>query len=424
MANNWEYDYADLYRQSPMASGLPRPAEQPPAPPPQPAKAPKRGSFVARTLGRLLMLTLCAAVGFGGGWLGGQMSLRDASAAPPSVSSAPPVSDGPSGTIDPAPSTGSGNLASASAGTGSLIGVSAKTAPSVVVVTTEQVTTNGYWGQYVESGAGSGVIIRENGYIITNNHVVSGASSIKVTLNDDTEYAATVVGTDSRGDIAVLKIDATGLTPATIGNSDALAVGQTVIAVGNPLGVLGGTVTNGIVSALNREINVDGIRMTLIQTNAAVSPGNSGGGLFNEAGELVGIVNAKSSGEDAEGLGFAIPINSAIATANDLIDTGYVTGRPALGITVINIRDAQTAAQYNVSVPGVYIQSVDEGGAAALAGLEPGDRFISVDDQLIETTNDLTNLLSTYQVGDTVTVQVSRNRQLITVKVTLGEMAG
>lgn len=416
MANNWEYDYADLYRQSPMASGMPSqpPVEPASAPAPQPPK--RRGKAVKKVLSSLLMLVLCAAVGFGGGYLGGQASLRSAPPAPPAAT---PVPDA----AVTAPNTGSGSLSSATTG-GSLVNVSAKVTPSVVAVTTEQVTTNGYWGQFVESGAGSGVVIREDGYIITNNHVVSGASSIKVTMSDDTEYSATVVGGDSRSDIAVLKIEATGLTPAVIGNSDNLAVGQTVLAVGNPLGVLGGTVTNGIVSALNREMNVDGILMTLIQTNAAVSPGNSGGGLFSENGELVGIVNAKSRGENAEGLGFAIPINTAMATANDLIDTGYVTGRPALGITVITIKDAQTAAQYAVTVPGVYIQAVDEGGAADLAGLKPGDRFVSVDDQMIETASDLTNLLSTHQVGDTVTVQVSRNRQLITAEVTLGEMAG
>lgn len=419
MANNWEYDYADLYRQSPMASGMP--AQETPPAPPAPEKPRRKGHFVKKAIKGFFTLVLCAAVGFGGGYFGAQLSLRSLPSTPPAAANTPDAA--PNTPSTPAPDTGSGNLSAATTG-GSLVNVSAKVTPSVVAVTTEQVTTNGYWGQFVESGAGSGVVIREDGYIITNNHVVSGASSIKVTMSDDTEYTATVVGSDSRSDIAVLKIDASGLTPAVIGNSDALAVGQTVLAVGNPLGVLGGTVTNGIVSALNREMNVDGTLMTLIQTNAAVSPGNSGGGLFSENGELVGIVNAKSRGENAEGLGFAIPINTAMATANDLIDTGYVTGRPALGITVITIKDAQTAAQYSVSVPGVYIQAVNEGGAADLAGLKPGDRFVSVDDQMIETSSDLTNLLSTYQVGDTVTVQVSRNRQLITAEVTLGEMAG
>lgn len=419
MANNWEYDYADLYRQSPMASGMPTPERPTAAPAPE---APRRkGHFVKKAFKGLLMLVLCAAVGFGGGYFGAQMSLRSLPSTPPAATNPPDATANTPNT--PAPDTGSGNLSAATTG-GSLVNVSAKVTPSVVAVTTEQVTTNGYWGQFVESGAGSGVVIREDGYIITNNHVVSGASSIKVTMSDDTEYTATVVGADSRSDIAVLKVDATGLTPAVIGDSNALAVGQTVLAVGNPLGVLGGTVTNGIVSALNREMNVDGTLMTLIQTNAAVSPGNSGGGLFSENGELVGIVNAKSRGENAEGLGFAIPINTAMATANDLIDTGYVTGRPALGITVITIKDAQTAAQYSVSAPGVYIQAVNEGGAADLAGLKPGDRFVSVEDQMIETSSDLTNLLSSYEVGDTITVQVSRNRQLITAEVTLGEMAG
>lgn len=177
----------------------------------------------------------------------------------------------------------------------------------MVEVTTEAVTTNAFFGQYVQSGAGSGVIITEDGYIITNNHVVSGASQVTVRTSDGTEYPATVVGADSKTDIAVLKIEATGLTPAVVGDSDSLQVGEFTLAVGNPLGELGGTVTDGIISALDREVTVENQTMNLLQTNAAVSPGNSGGGLFNERGELIGIVNAKSSGQNAEGLGLRDP---------------------------------------------------------------------------------------------------------------------
>ena len=205
--------------------------------------------------------------------------------------------------------------------------------PSVVAITTEQMVSSEIWfgGSYIQSGAGSGVIISQDGYILTCAHVISGANNITVQLNDDTTYPATVIGQDSTSDIAVIKVEATGLTPAVIGDSDALVVGEDAIAVGNPLGTLGGTVTNGIISALNRQVTVENNNMTLIQTNASISPGNSGGGLFNGNGELVGVVNAKSGSDEAEGLGFAIPINSAMSTAKELIENGYVK-RPVLGI--------------------------------------------------------------------------------------------
>ena len=234
--------------------------------------------------------------------------------------------------------------------------VSEMVSPSVVVITTEQVVYS-QWSWYgqnqVESGAGSGVIISSDGYILTCAHVVSGASQITVTIGD-TDYTATVVGEDDTSDVAVLKIDATGLTPATVGDSDSLSVGDSVLAVGNPLGELGGTVTSGIVSALNRSVTIQGSSstntMSLIQMDASVSPGNSGGGLFNMNGELIGLVNAKSSSSDAEGLGFAIPINDAIQVAQDLLENGYVSGRPYMGITYIAVTDAQTTFRDRKSV--------------------------------------------------------------------------
>ena len=305
--------------------------------------------------------------------------------------------------------------------------VSEMVSPSVVVITTEQVVYS-QWSWYgqnqVESGAGSGVIISSDGYILTCAHVVSGASQITVTIGD-TDYTATVVGEDDTSDVAVLKIDATGLTPATVGDSDSLSVGDSVLAVGNPLGELGGTVTSGIVSALNRSVTIQGTSstntMSLIQMDASVSPGNSGGGLFNMNGELIGLVNAKSSSSDAEGLGFAIPINDAIKVAQDLLENGYVSGRPYMGITYLAVTDAQTAAQLNVNAYGVYVVDVVQGGPADKAGLKTGDRIVSVDGTEIAQKDDLGTLIQQHAAGDTLSITVAREGQMQTVSLTLGE---
>ena len=305
--------------------------------------------------------------------------------------------------------------------------VSEMVSPSVVVITTEQVVYS-QWSWYgqnqVESGAGSGVIISSDGYILTCAHVVSGASQITVTIGD-TDYTATVVGEDDTSDVAVLKIDATGLTPATVGDSDSLSVGDSVLAVGNPLGELGGTVTSGIVSALNRSVTIQGTSstntMSLIQMDASVSPGNSGGGLFNMNGELIGLVNAKSSSSDAEGLGFAIPINDAIQVAQDLLENGYVSGRPYMGITYIAVTDAQTAAQFNVNAYGVYVVDVVQGGPADKAGLKAGDRIVSIDGTEIAQKDDLGTLMQQHTAGDTLSITVARDGQMQTVSLTLGE---
>ena len=305
--------------------------------------------------------------------------------------------------------------------------VSEMVSPSVVVITTEQVVYSqlSWYGQnQVESGAGSGVIISSDGYILTCAHVVSGASQITVTIGD-TDYTATVVGEDDTSDVAVLKIDATGLTPATVGDSDSLSVGDSVLAVGNPLGELGGTVTSGIVSALNRSVTIQGTSstntMSLIQMDASVSPGNSGGGLFNMNGELIGLVNAKSSSSDAEGLGFAIPINDAIQVAQDLLENGYVSGRPYMGITYIAVTDAQTAAQFNVNAYGVYVVDVVQGGPADKAGLKVGDRIVSIDGTEIAQKDDLGTLMQQHTAGDTLSITVARDGQMQTVSLTLGE---
>ena len=346
---------------------------------------------------------LGGGLGFGGGWLAGSLSGNTTTLLQSNASKI--------------------EVQTVDAGTEmSVQQVAALNQPSIVEIQTEMVTNGSFLQQYVQTGAGSGIIISQDGYIVTNNHVIEDATSIMVRTSDGTSYSAQLVGTDSRTDIAVLKIDATGLQPATFGNSDNLNVGDTAIAIGNPLGELGGTVTNGIISALDRTIVLDNEEMTLLQTNAAINPGNSGGGLFNSRGELIGMVVAKSSGEDIEGLGFAIPSNLVSQIAQELINNGYVTGRPALGVTVVNITSSQLAMQYGVNSLGVYISEVSSGSAAEQAGLQVGDRIISVDDRVVESYTDLSSILDDHAVGDTIEILVGRNGTTVTVSLTLQEM--
>nr|MBQ5810936.1 trypsin-like peptidase domain-containing protein [Clostridia bacterium] len=298
---------------------------------------------------------------------------------------------------------------------GAYTSVAAAAKPTVVEITTEMATGGSYFQQYITSGAGSGVIITSDGYIITNNHVIDGATKITVRLSSGVEYPATLIGADAQSDIAVIKIEEIALPHATIGNSSALAVGEEVLAIGNPLGTLGGSVTNGIISALGREITVDGQKMTLLQTNAAINPGNSGGGLFNMNGELVAIVNAKSSGESIEGLGFAIPINDAYSIAQALMENGYVLGRPALGISYIAINDYMDLWRYGVSSYGIYVY---DGGET---GLENGDRIVRIGDYEVADTATLKSAIQNYKVGDTVNITVVRRGRYADVSVTLIE---
>lgn len=433
MNHNWEFDYSNLYNRQPnntQQSSVPQgqPAYRDPQPmyqttgmnlPPEgEAKPPKKENRWARRAGAAVALVaVCAGAGFGGGYLGG-VAARGASS--PVVYEQPKEGDSTT-TGSVGNDTGSTNGLSADAL--SISQIASIVSPSVVEVTTETISTNPFFPQYVQDGAGSGVIISEDGYIITNAHVISGASQIKVRTSDKTEYEAELIGSDSKSDIAVLKIGATGLTPAVVGNSDNLVVGEFTLAVGNPMGTLGGTVTNGIISALNRDITVQGQTMNLLQTNAAVSPGNSGGGLFNEKGELIGIVNAKSAEEGAEGLGFAIPVNTAMEVAQSLIDNGYVTGRPALGIQVLAVSDWQMMVQYGVSQPGVYIIDVTEGSCADKAGLKAGDLFVSIDGNSVTGTVDVTSALDSHAVGDTLEIQVAREGKVVQVSVVLEEQS-
>lgn len=329
--------------------------------------------------------------------------------------------------------TGSPTVLYQSTGTGVSVehtasGVSAiakKAEPSVVAITTEKVTTSLFYQQFVTQGAGSGVILTEDGYIVTNYHVIKDARNVNVTLSDGTSYPGRVVGSDINNDIAVVKVDAKGLTPAVLGDSDSLAVGDFVLAIGNPLGTLSGTVTDGIVSALEREVTIDNVTMTLLQTNAAVNPGNSGGGLFNSAGELIGIVNAKSTSDSAgnavDNIGFAIPVNSVRDIIDDLITEGYVTGRIVLGVNILEIKDEKTAEYYGVKNPGVYIQGVQSGSIAALGGLKPGDRVVRFGETSITKNGDLTEALKAAKVGDRVEVLVERDGKEYTLSLLLTE---
>ena len=288
--------------------------------------------------------------------------------------------------------------------------------PCVVEVFTETKQVSSWFQEYVTEGAGSGVVLTEDGYIVTNHHVIDGASSIKVRLNDGQTYTAELTGTDAKTDLAVLKINASGLPATKLADSSSVRVGDFVIAIGNPLGELGGTVTNGIISAKDREITIDGETMTLLQTSAAVNPGNSGGGLFDLDGELVGVVNAKSSGEDIEGLAFAIPANTVKEITQELIQYGYVTGRPQLGISVAQITRPGMGWQTYYSTPGLYItqSSVDN-------GLKAGDRIIQIDGTTINNATDVSTVLDRHSVGDVVKVVVSRNGNETAVNVKLTE---
>lgn len=296
-----------------------------------------------------------------------------------------------------------------------------KTADSVVEISTESVVTGSFAQQYIRQGAGSGVIISEDGYIITNQHVIDGASTIKVSLRDQTKYEAKLIGSDEDSDIALIKIEATGLSAATFGDSSKLAVGDYVVAIGNPLGTLGGTVTDGIISALAREITIENRKMTLLQTNAQISPGNSGGGLFGENGELIGIVNAKDSATEVEGIAFAIPINNVLDILSDLKTYGYVTGKVDLKMEFIDITTEEAAFYYGVNRTGCYILSVGNNSLAEKSGFTSGDLVTKINNKDIKTSSDIKELLKSCEVGDNITFTIYRRGKSIELSLTLEE---
>ena len=298
---------------------------------------------------------------------------------------------------------------------------------STVGITTEIVTTN-YFGQPVsQAAAGSGFVISDNGYILTNYHVIKGASSIKVAFMDGTNYDATLVGGESENDIAVLKINASGLSPVVLGNSDNVQVGEQVVAIGNPLGELTYSMTQGIISAKDRSITMsDGTVMNMLQTDTAINNGNSGGPLFDMYGQVIGITSAKlsnsataGSGATIEGLGFAIPINDIKGMVEDIIANGYVTGKPYMGITVTTVPES-VASQYGLS-QGALVKSVDSSSCAAKAGLKENDIITAIDGQTVLSSAELVEAKKDYKAGDTITLTVDRSGEKLTLTLTFDE---
>lgn len=378
------------------------------AKPPKAKKPKKQRKPISRggiAIALAVTMVFSCGLGFGGGYLANKVNTSTSGSLNITKTSN-------SGTTTTASSTSTANSTSE---------IVKKTADSVVEISTESVVTGSFAQQYVQQGAGSGVIISQDGYILTNNHVINGANSVKVRLRDGTEYDATIIGSDSDNDIALLKVSATGLSPATFGDSNSLAVGDYVVAIGNPLGELGGTVTDGIISALARKVTIEDTQMTLLQTNAQVNPGNSGGGLFNANGELVGIVNAKQSATEVEGIAFAIPINNVLDILSDLKEYGYVTGKVDLGIDFTDITSDETAFYYGVNQTGCYVLSVDSGSNAEKAGVTRGDLVTKVNDTDVSSSSDITTALEKAEVGDTVTFTVSRRGTSKTISFVLEE---
>lgn len=307
--------------------------------------------------------------------------------------------------------------------------IAQKVQPSVVGITVEY-SVNSFFNQSSATASGSGIIISEDGYILTNNHIVntssstsyyevSKANSVKVYLyGDSTAYDATIIGTDELTDLAVIKIDKTGLTAAEIGNSDSVQVGSFAMAIGNPLG-LDNSVTLGTVSAVNREVtDSDGKKFVLIQTDAAINSGNSGGALVNSYGQVIGINTLKLSGDGVEGIGFAIPINSAKEIYTQLINDGKVK-RPYIGIGGIDVDEAKSK-YYNLPI-GVYVQSVEDFSSAQKAGIKIGDVITAIDGTTITTMDELNEIKYSHSIGDTVTLKIIREGKEMDISITLSE---
>lgn len=376
---------------------------------PSHSKAKEKKYVTKSTLAICMIVTMLVSSVLGGligGFLGGKASSDERA----------PRNDSELTQLELGDSTGS-NL--------SVNDVIEKNADAVVEIVVSGTAQN-MWGQLqLTEGAGSGVIVKEDGYIATNYHVIQGARKVTVTLHNGDQYDAQIIGSDSSNDIAVIKIDAKGLTTATIGDSSTVEVGDLAVAIGNPLGQLGGTATSGIISALDRTLNVEGTTLTLMQTDAAINGGNSGGGLFNAKGELIGIVESKASAVGVEGLAFALPINSVSGIINDMIENGgngtqAAQGTPAVGIVISEVSE-ENAQYYGLESAGVYIAQVT-GVNAQQAGFREGDRIVSFNGTEITNSNDFITLVRKCKVGDTATVVVSRSGQQLEIKTVLEEL--
>lgn len=340
------------------------------------------------------------------------------------------------GNTSPITSSAVSNVVNSNDYSGTAINVANKVLPSIVGIKVEyEVNSIFYRQSNTATATGSGIIISDDGYILTNNHIVDTSSSssngyssyysvsesnkVTVTLyGDSTEYEATIVGTDSQTDLAVIKIDKTGLTPAELGDSDKVQVGEFAMAIGNPLG-LDTSVTCGVISATNREItDSDNKTYTLIQTDAAINSGNSGGALVNADGKVIGLNTLKISSTGVEGMGFAIPINSTIDIYQQLIEYNKVK-RPYIGISGVDL-DEKTASA-NKLVQGIYVKSINEFSAAEKAGIKIGDVIVGADGKEIKTMEELNNIKNSHQIGDSLTIKVNRNGKELDLTVTLQE---
>jgi len=285
--------------------------------------------------------------------------------------------------------------------------------PAVVAISTEMTGRNAFGRVVTQPAAGSGFIISSDGYIVTNNHVIENATSISVLLHDGTNHPATLVGRDPETDLAVLKIEADNLSYLTWGNSDALQVGEQVAAIGNPLGEFANSMTVGYISALDREINIDGVPRNMLQTDAAVNSGNSGGPLLNLKGQVIGIVTAKSSGMDVEGLGFALPSSKVTGIVEQLIRDGYVTGRAVLGVMVGTNQDDDRA--------NVYVVSVNDGSAADKAGILAEDIILSANGKAVSTVEELKEIIGELSPGDKLVLKIQRGDEELSLTAVLDE---
>ncbi len=339
-----------------------------------------------------------------------------------------------SSTVSTPTNTGTIDLVSLSSFSDTAVGVASKVLPSIVGINvTFNVTSNFGYGMQQSaqaSASGSGIIISEDGYILTNNHIVnststssfyevSKATSVTVYLfNDETPYEAKIIGTDAQTDLAVIKIEKDGLTAAELGDSSSVKVGEFAMAIGNPLG-LKSTVTSGIISAVNREVtSSDGTKYVLLQTDAAINSGNSGGALVNSQGQVIGINTLKISATGVENMGFAIPINDTVDIYKQLIDYNKVK-RPYIGIEGLNL-DETKATQNNLPV-GIYVKSVEDFSAAQIAGIKPGDVITEADGKKISTMQELTDIKNSKSIGDELEIKLTRDGKEKTITLTLKE---
>lgn len=366
---------------------------------------------------RVLALLLCCALVGGGAGVGGALLTRQMAPAP-SVTNSTTIYEG-SGTpaVVNLSKVESGQVLTPAE-------VYASNAGSVVGIVT-QVTTN-VWGQQVaQAASGSGFVLTQNGYIVTNYHVIEDADSVTVKFKNGDEFPAEIVGSEEENDVAVLKIDAQGLTPVRLGSSDDLVVGEQVAAIGNPLGEMTFSQTVGYVSALDKPLTMsDGNVINVLQTDCAINSGNSGGPLFNMYGQVIGITNAKysnngSSGASIEGICFAIPIDDVKDIIKDLMEHGYVTGKPYVGVTLATV-NAQAAAQYG-RPGGAYVQSVVAGAAADKAGLKKGDIITAVDGEEVDGHAAFIDIKNRHRAGDTVTLTIDREAKSMTLTLTFDE---